>query len=71
METSKRAGYSQDGPRATVTVLGGQGVHGKVESEGHGDKCRAAIDGDNPQDEPVCQKRGKVRAKVKAMNKIS
>ena len=36
---------------------GGQGVHRKVESEGHEEKSRAAIDGDHPHDEPVglCQ----------------
>ena len=40
-----------------MSYSGGQGVHRKVESEGPEEKCRAAIDGDNPQDEPVglCQ----------------
>ena len=40
--------------------LGGQGVHRKVESEGHEEKYRAAIDGGHPDDEPVGQRWGKV-----------
>jgi hypothetical protein len=31
-----------------------------VESEGHEEKCRAVIDGGNPEDEPVGQRWGKV-----------
>jgi hypothetical protein len=41
---------------------GGQGVHREVESEGHEEKYRAAIDGDNPQDESVGQRWGKVES---------
>jgi len=33
-----------------------------VESEGHEEKYRAVIDGDNPQDEPVGQRWGKVES---------
>src|SRR5215472_9871729 len=38
----------------------GQGVHRKVESEGHEEKSRAVIDGGCPDDEPVGQRWGKV-----------
>src|SRR5712664_2890012 len=33
-----------------------------MESEGHEEKYRAVIDGDNPQDEPVGQRWGKVES---------
>src|SRR5215469_4606539 len=53
-------------PRRTwsrrLPYSGGQGVHRKMESEGHEEKCRAAIDGDHPQDEPVGQRWGKVES---------
>src|SRR6266481_5863431 len=53
-------------PRRTwsrcLLYSGGQGVHRKVESEGHEEKYRAAIDGDHPQDEPVGQRWGKVES---------
>jgi len=39
---------------------GGQGVHRKMESEGHEEKYRAVIDGGHPEDEPVGQRWGKV-----------
>jgi hypothetical protein len=58
MEKPKRArkrkpDTSQGGPEATnLRVSGGQGVHREVESEGHEEKYRAVIDGD---DEPVGQ----------------
>ena len=39
---------------------GGQGVHREVESEGHGEKYRAVINGGYPEDEPVGQRWGKV-----------
>ena len=34
-------------------VIGGQGVHREVESEGFEEKYRAVIDGVDPDDEPV------------------
>src|ERR1700687_5659774 len=42
--------------------FGGQRVHREGESEGHEEKCRAAIDGDHPQDEPVGPRWGKVES---------
>ena len=45
-------------------ILGGQGVHREVESEGHEEKYRAVIDGGNPEDEPVGQRWGKVEPAV-------
>lgn len=66
MEKPKRARKrkpetSQGGPEATnLRISGGQGVHREVESEGHEEKYRAAIDGGDPEDEPVGQRRGKV-----------
>ena len=42
------------------TAPGGQGVHREVESEGHEEKHRAVVDGSDPDDEPVGQRRGKV-----------
>jgi hypothetical protein len=39
---------------------GGQGVHRKMESEGHEEKYRAVIDGGHPEDEPVGQRWGTV-----------
>ena len=41
---------------------GGQGVHREVESEGHEEKYRAVIEGDNPPDEPVGLRWGKVES---------
>jgi len=41
---------------------GGQGVHREVESEGHEEKYRAAIDGGYPEGEPVGQRWGKVES---------
>ena len=59
--TKAKAGYSQGGPEATISQFsGGQGVHREVESEGHEEKYRAAIDGGYPEDEPVGQRWGKV-----------
>jgi hypothetical protein len=53
-------------PRRTwsrcLLYFGGQGVHRDVESEGHEEKCRAAIDGGNPQDEPVGPTLGRVES---------
>jgi len=66
MEKPKRARKrkpetSQGGPEATnLQFSGGQGVHREVESEGHEEKYRAVIDGGDPEDEPVGQRRGKV-----------
>ena len=68
MEKPKRArrqkpDTSQGGPEAAnLWLSGGQGVHREVESEGHEEKYRAVIDGDNPQDEPVGQRWGKVES---------
>jgi hypothetical protein len=42
-----------------LAVFGGQGVHRKVESEGHEEKYRAVIDGET-RDEPVGQRWGSV-----------
>src|SRR5689334_14358717 len=66
MEKPKRArkrkpDTSQGGPEATSLLdSGGQGVHREMESEGHEEKYRAAIDGGYPEDELVGQRRGKV-----------
>ena len=65
MEKPKRARKRkpetvQGGPEATnLQFSGGQGVHRKVESEGHEEKYRAVIDGGDPDDEPVGQRRGR------------
>ena len=40
---------------------GGQGVHRKMESEGHEENYRAVIDGGHPEDEPVGQRWGTVK----------
>jgi len=41
---------SQGGPGATSQLyFGGQGVHRKMESEGHEEKYRAVIDGGTPR----------------------
>jgi hypothetical protein len=59
MEKPKRARKrkletSQGGPAAALSPYsGGQGVHREVESEGHEEKDRAAINGGYPADEPV------------------
>ena len=45
-----------------LAVPGGQGVHREVESEGHEEKYRAVIEGDNPPDEPVGPRWGKVES---------
>jgi hypothetical protein len=60
MEMSKRArrrklDTAKTDLKPPLAVLGGQGVHRKVESEGHEEKYRAVIDGDT-QDEPVGQR---------------
>jgi len=66
MERPKRARRrkpetDQGGPgAAALQILGGQGVHREMESEGHEEKCRAVIDGGYPEDEPVGQRWGKV-----------
>ena len=66
MEKPKRARKrkretSQGGPEATALWFsGGQGVHREVESEGHEEQYRAVIDGGYPEEEPVCQRWGKV-----------
>ena len=55
MEKPKRARKrkletSQGRPEASsLQFSGGQGVHREVESEGHEEKYRAVIDGDNPR----------------------
>ena len=41
-----------------LAISGGQGVHREMESEGHEEKYRAAIDGET-QDEPVGQRWGR------------
>ena len=50
---------------------GGQGVHREMESEGHEEKYRAVIDGDNPQDEPVGQRWGKVESALLRRRRFS
>src|ERR1019366_10374175 len=60
-----RRAISKSGGNASLAagrgwVCGGQGVHREVESEGHEEKYRAAIDGGCPDDEPVGQRWGKV-----------
>jgi len=49
---------------------GGQGVHRKVESEGHEEKYRAVIDGET-QDEPVGQRWGKVESALLRRRRFS
>ena len=57
----RKAETSQGGPEATnLRSSGGQGVHREVESEGYEEKYRAVIDGEDPEDELVGQRRGKV-----------
>ena len=63
MGTKAKAGYR---PRRTwshcLQYSGGQGVHREVESERHEEKYRAVIEGDNPPDEPVGPRWGKVES---------
>jgi hypothetical protein len=42
-----------------------------MESEGHAEKYRAVIDGDNPQDEPVGQRWGKVESALLRRRRFS
>jgi hypothetical protein len=42
-----------------------------MESEGHEEKYRAVIDGDNPQDEPVGQRWGKVESALLRRRRFS
>src|ERR1019366_1215886 len=59
-------GESWTQPRPTwshrLRYSGGQGVHREVESEGPAEKYRAVIEGDNPPDEPVGPRWGKVES---------
>ncbi len=58
--TRKRDTAKADLQPPFLQYFGGQGVHREVESEGHEEKYRAAIDGGYPNDEPVGQTWGKV-----------
>ena len=53
-----------------MLYFGGQGVHRKVESEGHEEKYRAVIDGET-QDEPAGQRWGKVESAVMETKALS
>src|SRR5450759_1441753 len=62
------AGESRTQPRWTRSrssqSSGGRGVHREVESERHGEKYRAVIEGGYPGDELVGQRWGKPRART-------
>ena len=60
--TRKRDTAKGDLKPSVGKASGGQGVHREVESEGHEEKDRAAIDGGYPDDEPVGQRWGKVES---------
>ena len=47
-----------------LAVFWWQGVHCKVESEGHEEKCRAVINEGNLDDEPVGKRWGKVEPEI-------
>src|SRR5712692_10051071 len=59
---------SRTQPRRTWShrsaIPGGQGVRREAESEGHEEKCRAVIEGHNPEDEPVGRGWGKVEPAI-------
>lgn len=60
------ASYPKAGLTASLAdesqIIGGQGAHREVRSEGHEEKYRAVIDGGYPEDEPVGQRWGKVES---------